>query len=45
MIVDGETNTVLECFPEDHQQNDYNLDPYEASTPEAVLKWVQANLT
>lgn len=45
MVVDGETNTVLECFPEDHQQNDYNLDPYEASTPEAVLKWVQANLT
>jgi len=41
LVVDGDTNTVLASFPEDGFQDNIETDPYQASTPEAVLKWVQ----
>jgi peroxiredoxin len=44
MVVDGDTNTVTAFFPEEGFANDVEGDPYEASKPEAVLKWVKENL-
>ena len=44
MVLDGDTNTVLEMFAEDGFTDNAQSDPYEASKPEAVLKWVQTNL-
>ena len=44
IVVDGDTNTVLASFPEEGQVDNIESDPYEVSAPEAVLKWVQANL-
>lgn len=44
LVVDGDTNTVLASFPEEGFGNDVEGDPYEASKPEAVLKWIKENL-
>ena len=44
LVVDGDTNEVLASFPEEGQDSNIETDPYEASKPEAVLKWVNENL-
>jgi len=44
LVLDGDTNTVLEMFPEEGFTDNAQSDPYEASKPEAILEWVQANL-
>lgn len=44
LVVDGDTNTVLASFPEEGQVDNIESDPFEASTAEAVLKWIQQNL-
>ena len=44
LVLDGDTNTVLGMFPEEGFTDNAQSDPYEASKPEAILEWVQANL-
>ena len=44
LILDGSTGEVLDVFPEEGFGDNIETDPFERSKPEAVLKWVQANL-
>ena len=44
LILDGSTGEVLDVFPEDGFGDNAESDPFEKSKPEAVLKWVMANL-
>ena len=44
LVLDGDTNTVLEMLPEAGFTDNAQSDPYDASTPKAVFKWVQENL-
>lgn len=45
LILDGSTGEVLDVFPEEGFGDNIETDPYEKSRPEAVLKWVMANLS
>lgn len=44
LVLDGDSNTVLEVFAEEGFTDNIESDPYEASKPEAVLEWVKTNL-
>lgn len=43
ILVDGSTNKVIEVFAEPEIRDMADDDSYVVSTPEAVLKWLQAN--
>jgi peroxiredoxin len=43
ILVDGDTSTVIEVFAEPEKRDMADDDSYVVSTPEAVLKWLQAN--
>jgi len=43
MLVDGDTQTVINVFAEPEMRDNADDDSYIASTPEAVLKWMQQN--
>ncbi len=43
LLLDGTTNTVTEMFAEDGFTDNLDSDPYLASKPEAVLKWLISN--
>jgi len=43
LLVDGSTGKVIEVFAEPDKRDMADDDSYVASTPEAVLKWLQAN--
>ena len=43
MCIRDSTSTVIEVFAEPEKRDMADDDSYVVSTPEAVLKWLQAN--
>ncbi len=43
LLIDGTSGNVIEVFAEPEKRDMADDDSYVASTPEAVLKWLQAN--